>query len=168
MYRRQVISHDDWVRDEFNTPIGQMRSPRKWRTYDASNQFQDTIYYKNQHLIPKPNDPESAWIGKILVEWDGDSIWSYAKHLHSMHNPLDPTKEKHALPYSPGYGPYVFEYEIARYARGRIYRILYATPNPKMKSGYTLLSKPAIEMRPGRMNLIVNPKNNIILAVEYF
>src|ERR1700744_494860 len=114
MLRRQVISHDDWVRDEYNSVGMQMRTPRKWRTYEASNAFQPTILYGNNHLIPKPNDPETAWIGKILIQWDGDSVWNYAKHLHSMHNPLDPTGEKHALPYSPGDGPYVFEYEIAR------------------------------------------------------
>jgi hypothetical protein len=173
MLRRQVISHDDFARDEYNNLTMQMRTPRKWRTYEASNAFLPTIYYRNQPYIPKPTDPESAWIGKTLVQWDGDSVWDYSRQLHSMHlmGPDAGRDEKHALPYSPGHGNHVFEYEIARYNRGKIYRILYARPiDPRKNAGrkFMYLSKPAIETRPGRMNIVVNPDNDIVLAIEYF
>jgi hypothetical protein len=174
MLRKPIISHDDWVRNQYNTVNMQMRTPRKMRLYEYSNQFQPTIYYHRQVYRPAPDDPESAWLGKILVEWDGESVWDYAKYLKSMNTlegrAADPNGENR-FRIGKGTKDHVFEFEIAKWVRPNIYRILYVDPVVDQSGKFVkweLKSKPAIEYRPGRMNLYVDTVENRIRQIAYF
>jgi len=124
-------------------------TPRKWRTIYAANVFNPTILYHRQNYEP-PN--LSSWIGKYYIS----------------DNSLDFVGKRP--------GTYINEHDIMRQAGMTSYRILYAVPydlahgynpRPGETAKYVVKSKPAIEGRPGQLNLILDTDNKI-LSVQYF
>jgi len=137
------LSNDDLVHPEFY----HQTSPRKWRSYTSAATYSPSIYNKcgNGCKQPELTPMEHSWIGKKILYWTGDSISSYVKQVRE-------TK----------YGKNsIGEYEIAKYARPNIYRILFLDQDGKIKS------KPEVSYRPGRMNILVDT-NDIIRGVLYF
>jgi hypothetical protein len=112
-------------------------TPRKWRTIYSSNQFQPSSLYKKQMYRPSSNSKQHEWIGKYYIQ--ADQI--------------------------PTTNDYVTEYEVMKSAGMYNYRILYAVKDEN--NNYKIKSKPAIEGRPGQMNLIMNTDNKII-DVQYW
>jgi hypothetical protein len=135
MLRRQVLSHDDLVHKEFY----HQTSPRKWRTYGSAKNYIPSIMYSG---IPKGID--SSWVGKKIIYWNGDSVKSYIRQIRE-------TK----------YGDSISEYDIARYARPNIYRIIFVDNNGIIRS------KIETSYQPSRMNIFVNDKD-IITKISYF
>lgn len=135
MLRRQVLSHD---RDNHH-----QHTPRKQRTYQAytlATRDQDTVLYGNKmttSIVPfeQLEYKLQEWIGKEIVI-DGES-------------PLMGNK-------------YVYENEIARYARPNVYRILYTASSDITKAMQMLRSKPSVEYTPSRLNVIVDDRNKVI------
>lgn len=101
-----------------------------------------------------------------------DNLNRYVGSKHNHYIPKSPTPEskfrgKYFVP--DGYRPqnpcadnYVTEKEIALFARPNIYQVIFAS------SAEDWISKPESYLRPGRMNLIVDPRDYKILDVEYF
>lgn len=128
-------------------------TPRKWRTIYASNQFQPTSLYNSTRtsITSLGSNVMQEWIGKYFIPVDS--------------SPQDPSKDN-----------YVMEYDVMRKSGMYSYRILYAVryttkngyhPTGQTKDTYVIKSKPAIEGRPGQMNLILDT-NNLILDVQYW
>jgi len=150
--RRQVLSHDDWVHPQFY----QQTTPRKWRTVNYATNvstnldspgYQSSLFHQQNHGYYTPNkeNVESTWVGKKLLAWEGESVSSYVQQIREMK-------------YGAGA---ISEYEIAMFARPRIYRILYVDANGNWRS------KPDVSYRAGRLNIMVGP-DDVIKSVGYF
>jgi hypothetical protein len=140
--RRQQLSFDDWVHKEFY----HQTTPRKWRTRAHAKTYTPSILYRNRRSYsPGPGTEEHSWIGKKLLYWTGDSVCSYVKANRMRSYGKDS----------------IGEYEIARFARSGTYRIIFVDDQGNWRS------KPEVSYRPGRMNLLVNPRD-IIVGVSYF
>lgn len=122
-------------------------SPRKSRTYAPGGQFQPTWLYHKQIYrpygatnIPNAKDgDEASWIGKIFIP-------------------------EGSIPSNPSKNNYIREYDVMKKAGTYSYRILYAV----QKNGeWVIKSKASVEGRPGQMNLIMSPKNEII-DIQYW
>lgn len=147
MLRRQLIS--DELRYSHQT------SPRKVRTYGATGLFQPTILYRGDVTTAPSN---KRWVGRILAPWNGNIIQSYIRSVQLGRNNPE----------------VVSEFEIANFAKPHIYRILYTdTPGDPASTvpgfnGISIKSKPEVLYIPERLNIIVNPVNNMILDTAYF
>lgn len=160
MLRRQVISHDDLARSEYRDVNMQMRTPRKWRGYQYSTAYQPSAQHATRFVYTaKGEDPESAWVGKRVVYWQGDSVWTYARQLQSLYDPTDPNGERRGK--ANAHAGVVYEYDIAKFCRPNIYRFIYVDDDGNF------LSKPEVSYRPGRMNILID-RNDVIRKIMYF
>jgi hypothetical protein len=145
--RRQVLSHDDWVHPEFY----HQTTPRKWRTInypqmEGSNYVPSLLYQANHGFLKaSPSSVEYTWIGKKLIPWQGESLSSYVEQIRAARLGVDN----------------ISEYEIAKFARGKIYRIVFVDNNGLFRS------KPNVTYQAGRLNIMVGP-DDIIRDVGYF
>jgi hypothetical protein len=167
MERRQLLSYDDLSdggpSSRYNSMVVQMRSPRKWRTFEGSSLFQGDILMRNQVFRAGPGDPAYSWVGKKLIQWDGESIFGYAQHLRSLRESawrLGSTYGEIRVGDTPP-SNIIHEYDIAKALRGGIYRIMW------VRNG-VLVSQPSVEKRPSRANIYVDVNTMIILGVEYY
>lgn len=139
MIRRQLIS--DELRYSHQT------SPRKTRTIQGSSLNNPTILYIHKlekNMLEKPNH----WIGKKLIQWDGEYIQPYLREKQlGLNNPS-----------------VISEFEIANYCKPNTYRILYGF---KKNGKFYIKSKPSVEWVPSRMNIVLTP-DNIIQQILYF
>jgi hypothetical protein len=144
----------------------QMRTPRKWRTVAGSSLHTGTILGKDKVFRARVGDPAYNWVGRRLVQWDGESIWDYGWQLQSL--------RESAWREGSTYGEMrtgrgnqatipdiIHEYDIAKATRGNIYRILW------MRDG-RLVSQPTIERIPSRLNLYVDANTMIVQGAEYY
>jgi hypothetical protein len=146
--RRQILSFDDWV----HTPFYHQTNPSKWRTINnvqyapGYQPSRWTVRQFNQYQSPTTVDkPFRDWIGKKLLYWEGESIYSYIQQIRMMK-----------------YGENsIGEYEIAQFTRPNIYRIIFIDKQGKWRS------KPSVEYMAGRLNIFVDP-DDVIRNIAYF
>jgi hypothetical protein len=67
-----------------------------------------------------------------------------------------------AQPYDRNTDNYVMEHDIALFARPYVYQVIYVDDEGNFRS------QPEAAWRPGRLNVMVNAKTNIIADIQYF
>jgi hypothetical protein len=145
--RRQFVSYDDWV----HKPFFHQTSPRKWRANQAAQfipNYTPSILYTRGHrgVYVPTNDAPGYWIGKKLLYWQGESLYSYVQQVRLARDARDDA---------------ISEFEIAQFTRPNIYRIIFVDEYGVWRS------KPDISYRAGRLNIFVGPDDRI-RGVGYF
>lgn len=154
MMRNQTLSTDLLSVDPYyhKSRYHHQWSPRKSKSYQSFDPFAHSMFYKGKYEIAAPGSPESKWIGKKMIPWNGESLPDYVWQLR-----ID-TYFKNR--------DWVHEYEIATFCQPRIYRIIFVRID---KNGeIVFLSQPNVKHAPGRINLLITPNDYVIRQVGYF
>ncbi len=147
MLRRPVFSQE--------TEYQHRHTPRKWRTFYNTNLFQPSIFRYSQIYRPQSGH-DHDWIGKYLVPYRSSP---YRSTVAACRQNISACQ-------------LVSEYEIMRANGMYSYRIIFVVPVVVMERGqkrvkYIMRSKPAIEARPGQLNIFCEP-NMRIVDIQYF
>lgn len=166
--RRHAISHDDWARPQYGTRNMMQQTPRKWTTFQAPTsgntyryQTGDRVAGPSDGYTPNPGnyseqtavrDPRLLqFLGRQFIFWNGNDVTDYMRAV-------DVLKAAGRFEESP-YARYAHEYEITRELRGNVFRVIW------VRDGL-IVSKLAVEYRPGQVNLLIDAETMIILEIN--